>query len=115
MGISRPGAQGSRDAVRLPGRFGEAELRELLGGALVLMPRAHLHAYPELVERAAQEGPLDGEAGEADVTGWLKPDGLERRRQVVRHVPGGKLSECLGPGPGRLAGFAEALDCLAQL
>ena len=87
----------------LPGRAREAPLGELLGGALVLVPGADLQVHAELVQGAAQERPLHGEPREADVARRLKEDRVERRRQVVRHVPGGELAERLGPRPRRLA------------
>ncbi len=87
----------------LPGRAREAQLGELLGGALVLVPGTDLQMHAELVQGAAQERPLHGETREADVAGRLKEDRVERGRQVVRHVPDGELAESLGPRPRRLA------------
>ena len=100
-------------ASRLPGR--EAALGELLGRALVLVPGADLQLHAQLVQRAAEEGPLDGQAGEAEVARRLEVDRVEGGGQVVRHVARGELAERLGPGPGRLARGAEPDDRLAQL
>ncbi len=90
-------------------------LGELLGGALVLVPLADLEVGAELVERAAQEDPLHGDAGQPEVTGGLQADGVERGGQVVGHVGGGELAERLGPGHRHLARLGELADGLAQL
>src|SRR6185437_13503235 len=81
---------------------------------LEFMPGPDLHRDAELVERAAQEDPLDSQSGQPDVTRRLQENCLERSRQVVGQVAGRKLTEGLRPGERRLARFAESQHGVAQ-
>src|ERR1035441_7699889 len=97
-----------------PGGPGEAVLGQPFGGALVLVPPADLIVNAQLVQRAAIEPVLHADAGQPDVTGGLQVNAVEGGRQVIRHVAGREVAECLRPGDGELAGPAEFLNGGAQ-
>jgi hypothetical protein len=82
---------------------GEAAFGQVVGGRLVLVPFGALEADADLGQRVVQEQLLDGHAGQAQGTGRLQPDPVERGGQVVGQVSVRELAERVVPGHGERA------------
>ncbi len=94
---------------------GECSLGEQVGGVLVLVPLGQLGHDAGLVESAAQERHLDGEARQTHIARRLQPDLVAERRHVVADAAVVELAERLRPGDGELALAAEVGDCVTEL